>query len=209
MDWSVYIQTFVTLFAISNPVGAVPLFLGFTENLKKERQTIAKTTAMAVGAILIVTLVLGEFILDFFSISVDAFRVAGGILLMFIAFQMLHARHGRTRHTPEEDEEAQDADSVAIIPLAMPLIAGPGAISTVILYGNQAKTVIDSLLLAAICVVLATCIWSILRIAPLIEKRLSQTSINIMTRIMGLILAAMAVEFITGGLKTLLPGLTG
>ena len=207
MDWNQYLRMFIGLFTIMNPLGAIPLFLTFTENMKRERPAIARTTATAVVVVLVVSMFLGNFILYFFNISVEAFKVIGGILLMFVAFNMLQARHGRTRHTPEEDEEALDSASVAVVPLALPLLAGPGAISTVILFGNQSKTLHAKIILLSICMAAAFAVWIILRLAPQISNRMSRTSMNIATRVMGLILGAMAVEFIVGGLRHLLPGL--
>jgi len=150
---------------------------------------------------------LGQSILNFFNISVDAFRVAGGMLLIVLAFSMLNARQGRVRHTPEEDEEAVDSENVAVVPLAMPLLAGPGAISTVILFGNQASQWLDKLSLFVVCQIVALLIWVIFHFAPEIANHMSQTAMNVTTRVMGLILAAMAIEFIAGGLRNLLPGL--
>ncbi len=205
MDWMEYTRIFIGLFAIVNPIGTVPLYLSFTENLKKQRNQIARTTATAVAVILITTMLLGSHILYFFSISLDAFRVAGGILLMLIAFGMLQARQGRTRHTPEEDEEALDSSSVSVVPLALPLLAGPGAMSTVILFSNQAEGFQSTSALIFICLLVSLLIWVILRLAPEIGKKISTTAMNITTRVMGLILAAMSVEFIAGGLRGLLP----
>lgn len=207
MDWNDYVRMFTGLFAIMNPIGTVPLYLNFTENLKTQRAQVARATAIAVGIILTTTMLLGVHILHFFSISIDAFRIAGGILLMFIAFGMLEARRGRVRHTQEEDEEAIDSSSVAVVPLALPLIAGPGAISTIILFSNQTKTMDDKLALFCVCLLVAFSVWAILRLAPQIGNRISKTSMNVMTRVMGLILASMAVEFIIGGVRNLLPGL--
>jgi multiple antibiotic resistance protein len=207
MELSDYIQMFTGLFAIMNPISAVPLYLSFTENIAWERARIARTTSIAVCVIMMITMLLGSHILAAFSISIDAFRVAGGILLMFIAFNMLQARVGRTRHTPEEDEEAVDSSSVAVVPLALPLLAGPAAISTVILFNSQIKNTSGSFILFGIIVLIALIIWLVLHLAPLIGRRMSQTGMNILTRVMGLILAAMAVEFIVGGLRGLLPGL--
>ncbi len=126
---------------------------------------------------------------------------------MSIAFGMMQATINRTGHTPEEDEEAVDSPSVAVVPLAIPLLAGPGSMSTVILFSNQTEGIIDNLALLIICLLVALIIWGILHFAPQIGDRMSQTSMNVTTRIMGLILAAMSVEFIVGGLRNLLPGL--
>ncbi|MCI5049150.1 MAG: NAAT family transporter [Rickettsiales bacterium] len=209
LEWTQYLQMFTGLFAIMNPISAVPLYLTFTENVRGERAIIARHTAFAVGVILVVTLFVGTHILHLFSISIDAFRVAGGILLMFIAFNMLQARVGRTRHTPEEDEEAMDSSSVAVVPLALPLLAGPGAISTVILFSNQAESEESMAVLVGMCILIALIIWLVLHLAPQIGKRMSRTAMNITTRVMGLIMASMSIEFIVGGLRNLLPGLAG
>ena len=178
MDLNEYIRMFIGLFAIVNPIGVIPLYLNFTNNLQSQRNLIARSTAIAVAIILTISMVMGVQILHFFSISVDAFRVAGGLLLMFIAFNMLEARRGRTRHTPEEDEEAIDSSSVAVVPLALPLLAGPGAISTVILFSNQTKDINASFLLFAIIVAVASFVWITLRLAPQIERHMSQTSMK-------------------------------
>lgn len=207
MEWNEYTRMFVGLLAIVSPIGVVPLYLSFTENIKRRRSAVARTTAFSVALIFTVTMLLGQTLLSFFSISVDAFRVAGGILLMSIAFGMLQAKINRTGHTPEEDEDAVDSASVAVVPLAMPLLAGPGAMSTIILFSNQLQGPMDYAALFIACQLVALLIWAILHFAPQIGDRMSQTSMNVTTRVMGLILAAMSVEFIVGGLRNLLPGL--
>jgi multiple antibiotic resistance protein len=129
------------------------------------------------------------------------------MLLIVLAFSMLNARQGRVRHTPEEDEEAVDSENVAVVPLAMPLLAGPGAISTVILFSNQATQWSDKVSLFIVCQIVALIIWVTFHFAPEIVDHMSQTVMNVTTRVMGLVLAAMAIEFIAGGLRNLLPGL--
>jgi len=209
MTFSDYIQMYTGLFAIMNPISAVPLYLAYTENLAPQRQHISRQTAIAVTVILIVSMLAGTHILAIFGISIDAFRVAGGILIFFVAFNMLQARVGRTRHTPEEDEEAQDSSSVAVVPIALPLLAGPGAISTTILFSNRTQTTLDMAALFVICILIGMSIWMVLYLAPQIGRRMSRTAMNVTTRVMGLILASVAIEFIIGGLRQLLPGLTG
>lgn len=201
------LQMLVGLFAIVSPLSVVPLYLTFTSNIKKERPTVARNTGIAVAVIFTVSMFLGQSILNFFNISVDAFRVAGGMLLIVLAFSMLNARQGRVKHTPEEDEEAVDSENVAVVPLAMPLLAGPGAISTVILFSNQALDWMDKASLFVVCQLVALIIWVIFHFAPEIGDHMSQTAMNVTTRVMGLVLAAMAIEFIAGGLRNLLPGL--
>jgi multiple antibiotic resistance protein len=160
-----------------------------------------------VACILTISALAGSQILFLFNISLDGFRVAGGLLLLTIAFQMLEARTPRVKNTPEENQEAIDSTSVGVVPLALPLLAGPGAISTVILFSQQTDSVVHKSVLIVICWIVALTVWVSFHLAPQISKHLSQTSMNITARVMGLILAAMAVEFIVGGLRNLLPGL--
>lgn len=207
LDWNEYIRMAIGLFAIVGPVGSVPLFLAFTENVQSQRRRIARIAALAVACILTVGVLAGAQILHVFNISIDSFRVAGGLLLLTIAFQMLEARPPRAKRTPEEEQEAIDSTSVGVVPLALPLLAGPGAISTVILFSQQSDAMLHRGLLVGICWIVALTVWVSYRLAPQISKRLSQTSLNVASRVMGLILAAMAVEFIVGGLRQLLPGL--
>jgi multiple antibiotic resistance protein len=209
LDWNDYLRVFTGLIAVVGPLSTVPLFLDFTENVKSQRKRIARTAAFAVGCILTVSALGGMRILDVFNISIDGFRVAGGILLLSIAFEMLRAKADRTKHTPEEEEEALSSTSsaVGVVPLALPLLAGPGAISTVILFSQQSDVFVHKLILIAICWLVASAVWICFHLAPQIGRHLSQTAMNISSRVMGLILAAMAVEFIVVGIKTLLPGL--
>lgn len=209
LDWNEYLRMTIGLFAIVGPVGTVPLFLSLTENVQSQRKKIAKMTGIAVASILSISVVAGSQILHLFSISIDGFRVAGGLLLMTIAFQMLEARPARVKGTPEEEQEAIDSSSVGVVPLALPLLAGPGAISTVILFSQQSDGLRHRGLLVGICCLVALTVWISYHLAPQIAKRLSRTSLNVAARVMGLILAAMAVEFIVGGLGNLLPGLKG
>jgi len=205
--WGEYARIFTTLFAVADPIGAVPLYLAFTRNIEPKRNETARVAATAMGAMLIVSVLAGEPLLRFFGISADAFRIAGGMLFLLMALDMLQARQGRTKHTPKEDAEAAVSESVAIVPLAFPLLAGPGAISATIFYGSALPAGGQKVMLCAICAALAVAAWGVMRAAPYLERKLSQTALNASTRIMGLLLAAMAIEFIAGGLKNLLPGL--
>ncbi|MET0156097.1 MAG: MarC family protein [Rickettsiales bacterium] len=208
-DVTEYARAFTTLLAVIDPIGAAPLFLAFTRNIPHKRRRTARVAATVTGAMLIAGALAGEVILRFFGVSPDAFRVTGGVLFMLMALDMLRAKQDRMRHTPKEDAEAIESDDVAVTPLAFPLLAGPGAISATIFYGNRMQGVVDKAAICAICAILALLVWATLVFAPILEKKLSQTSINVGTRIMGLILAAMAVEFIVGGMRNLFPGLAG
>lgn len=207
IEWTEYLTMLTGLIAIVNPISAIPLYLIFTENTVHQRPTIARHTSIAVGAILIICVFIGTHILNFFSISFSGFRIAGGLLLITMAFNMLNVRQGRARHTAEEDQEAIESDSVAIVPLAIPLLAGPGAISTAILFSSQTHGAFEKAMLISACILAACIVWISLRLAPEISERLGRTGMNIFTRIMGLILVAISIEFILGGLKTSFPGL--
>lgn len=207
LGWNDYLRMLTGLFAVIGPLSTVPLFLNFTENVATQRKHIARISAFAVGCILTVSVLAGTNILQIFNISIEGFRVAGGILLLTISFDMLQAKTSRTRRTPEEDQEAVNSSEIGVVPLALPLLAGPGAISTVILFSQQAPTIAHKLVLIALCWLMASTVWICFHLAPQIGRHLSQTSMNISSRVMGLILAAMAVEFIVDGIRTLLPGL--
>ena len=208
MDWNEIIRITTVLLAIINPISSMPVFLSFTSNIKNKRSQVAGITAFSVALILILFTLFGELILIFFNISVSSFRVAGGILIMMTALNMLAAKQSMQRNEVE-DEEAIESTSVAVVPLALPLLAGPGAMSSMILFSSQTPDWSGKLTLLLIVIVVSIFTWLVFLSAPQISKRISTSSMNIMTRIMGLILAAMAIEFITGGLKNLLPGLSG
>jgi multiple antibiotic resistance protein len=202
-----FLQMLAGLFAICDPVGTVPLFIAMTANQTpaEKRRTIARACITA-AIVMVVSVVAGQMILDLFGIRIAAFRVVGGILLMIIAFSMLNANLGRTRHTPEEDSEAVAKEDVSIVPLAIPLIAGPGTISTVIMYAEHSAHWYDNLLVIAACLIVTLATYFTLRASGLIARALGQTGVNVITRIMGLILAAISIEFLAQGLSELFPG---
>jgi multiple antibiotic resistance protein len=197
---------FASIFSIVNPFAAIPVYLGVTADTPPDiKRRIPRKTAIASTVILLVAYAAGESLLAFFSISIASLRVAGGILIFAMAWSMLQARPSRQKQTPEEAEEANQRDSLAVVPLAMPLLAGPGAISVMILWATGSG--VDGGRLPAVAAVLAVAvsIWVILGLAGPISRLLGQTGMNVATRFMGLILAAVAVEFITGGLQELFP----
>src|SRR5271169_4269450 len=137
IEWTGYIKIFTALLAIVNPLGAIPIFVSLTGSLTEgERKRIVRTTSVAFAVVLIAATLIGEALLNFFGISIPSFKVGGGILLMLMAISMMQARYTLTRQTPEEAQEAEDKQSIAVVPIAIPLLAGPGAISTVIIYAH-------------------------------------------------------------------------
>jgi multiple antibiotic resistance protein len=150
---------------------------------------------------------LGDSILNFFGISIPSFQVGGGILLMLIAISMMHGKQSHTRQTPEEAQTLDEREVTAIVPLSIPLLAGPGAISHMIITAQQNSSFAGHLSLIIPIFCIAIIIWVVLRLAVRISHKLGTIGINIVTRLMGLILAAMAVEFIAHGLTGLFPQL--
>lgn len=204
-----YLKIFVSLIAIVNPVGAMPIFLGLISGIEDAmRYRIINVVAVTVGFILLIALFFGEFILEFFGISVHSFRVGSGILIMLMAISMMHAKMSPISQTKEEAAESRDKESIAVVPLSIPLLAGPGAISTVIIDAHRATGVAHYAIIAFEIGLLSLTLWLVLRLSPFLSRHISATGINIFTRIMGLILAAIAVEFIANGLKGLFPALT-
>ena len=201
-----YLQLSAGLISVVNPIGIIPTFLSLTRRRSEaERKRTALVCAFSVATVLIVSLLVGEPILHFFGISLASFRVAGGILLLSMALSMLHARDDGARHTPEEHAESHEKESVAVVPLAMPLLSGPGAISTTIVYAHTQQSVAHYLLVVAVILSVAGIVLAALLSAPKIAGVMGHTGMNVVTRVMGLILASIAVEFIAKGLAVLFP----
>jgi multiple antibiotic resistance protein len=207
-DWAYLFKIGIALFAIVNPIGSVPIFISATEGWStQDRARTAKTVAITVFFVLTVAALIGDQILQFFSISIPSFQVGGGILLMLIAISMMHGKPSHARQTPEEAQEAAEREVVAIVPLSIPLLAGPGAISSMIIAAQHDSTLWGHVSLAIPIAVICCMIWIALRLSVPIALKLGKTGINVVTRLMGLILAAMAVEFIAHGIEGLFPGL--
>ncbi|MHB8622806.1 MAG: MarC family protein [Sulfuricaulis sp.] len=206
--WTDYIHIFTALLVITNPIGAIPVFITLTrDQLASARRRTARITATAVAIVLIISIFLGEPLLRFFGIGLPAFRVGGGILIMMMALAMLRGHQGEIRHSPEELIEIEEKESSAVVPLAIPMLAGPGAISTTIVYTHRAQSLWDVGFLVIAALLIATSVWAALSLAEPIANRLGRYGITVTTRVMGLILAAVAVEFISGGLIQLFPKL--
>ncbi len=201
-----YFKFFIALVAVVNPVGMIPIFINLTANQEtRERHTTGNVAALSVGIILLLALFTGEAILRFFGISVGSFRVGGGILILLMAIAMLNAKMSNIRQTKEEELDSVVRESVAVVPLATPLLAGPGAISTVILHAQRHNSPLHHLYLSLAIIGLSGLTALLMRLAPHISQWLGKTGINIITRLMGLVMAAMGVEFIAHGLKQLFP----
>ena len=208
IGFSEFLKSFIAILAIINPIGVVPLFLALTANESEvERKHTAHMSAYSVGLILLISAFAGEAILSFFGIGLPSFRVGGGILVLLMAISMLQAKQSRLRQSPSEAEYAEEKENVAVVPLAMPLMAGPGAISLAIIHGHNATIMSSKIILGASIVAVAIIVLISLHLAKPIGKALGVTGLNIATRIMGLILASIGVQMIALGLIKLLPGL--
>lgn len=208
-----FLLFFVSLFSIVNPFSAIPAFVGLTAELPPpDRRRVTRQASVAVLVILAVSYVAGESLLRFFGISVASLRVAGGLLVLAMAWSMLQAKMSPAKQTPEEAREARDAQdaserpNIGVVPVGMPLLAGPGSISVMIIAAGRTDSVAGHVAVLAATLVVALLSWVILLAAGPIAKGLGRTGMNIATRFMGLILAAIAVEFITSGLGEIFPG---
>jgi multiple antibiotic resistance protein len=210
LHWTELFKITIALLAIVNPVGGVPMYVGTTAGwTPAEQRRTARTVAITVFTVLGTSALVGTSLLDFFGIGIPSFQVGGGILLMLLAISMMQARESGIRQTPAEERETVDRHAVAVVPLGIPLLAGPGSISTMIIstHGVQGVAFRFELLLPA--ALIAVTVWMTLLLATRVSRRLGTTGMNIVTRIMGLVLAALAVEFIAQGLLELFPGLGG
>jgi multiple antibiotic resistance protein len=206
LDWSEYGKFLVALWALIHPIGAVPVFLSLTAHRPAERKQIGFVASAAAGVILIACVFVGQAVLLAFGIDIPSFRIAGGLLILLVAFAMLHTPDHGAQETLIDRPGAPANDSVAVVPLAIPILAGPGAISTVIVYAHKSAAVSHHVLLCAIIGAVAVSTWVVLRLALVIGVRMGPTGLRVFTQIMGLLIAAVAVEFITQGLAAIFPG---
>ncbi|MBL0122340.1 MAG: NAAT family transporter [Betaproteobacteria bacterium] len=208
LSLAAYVKIFVAMIVIVNPLGIMPVFVAMTASQNDfQRKTIARIAAITVAATLLISALLGERVLAGFGISLASFKVGGAILILLNAVAMMQAMPARDKQTPEEALEAEDKASIAVVPLGIPLLAGPGAMSTIIIYASEKKSALHLLAVAAVAIGVALATWLALRLAIRIGRRMSTTTVNVATRIMGLLLAALAVEIFAGGIVELIPAL--
>ena len=207
-DWTQLIKLTVTLLAIVDPIAAVPVFISATSSLSAaSRSRVARIVALTVFGALAASVIAGKSILDFFGIGIPSFQIGGGILFLMLAVSMLQAKESWIRQTPAEAEEAADKEGMAVVPLAIPLLAGPGAITTMIIAAHDSPGIIYDLSLLLPAALTGLAVWICLLGADRIFHKLGRTGMNIITRIMGLIIAAIAIEYIYRGLVALFPKL--
>ena len=196
------IAAFTTMFIIMDPPGLVPVFIALTQGMSAEqRRTIAVRACIVAGVLMILFLFVGEAVLGFIGISMDAFRIAGGILLFLTALDMLFQRRQALRADNAAEGQAEHQDDPSVFPLALPLIVGPGAIMTIILLAGNATSAADFGAIAGVLMAVLLITFLAFLVAPTIERALGKTGLNIVTRVLGMLLAALAVQFVLDGLR--------
>lgn len=199
LDLPNYINFFFNLFALVNPIGILPIFISMTNNQNiHNRNQINLITNCSVAIILFFSLILGEVLLKLFNISIDSLRIAGGILIIIIAIPMIIKKI----NTKKEKTIFSNQKNIAIVPLALPLMAGPGAISSCIIWSSHWNGYKNLIGLSLICIIFSFFCWFLFKTANFLIKIFGETGINIITKITGLLLMSIGVEFIIIGIKT-------
>ena len=200
----------ITLLAVVNPLACVPFFIHYTQGFSRaQRQRTILVSSFTAFAVIAASALLGLQILEFFGISLASFQVGGGMLLLTSALSMLNAQPAEARANADEVHDAEAratmGASIAVVPLAIPLLTGPATMSTVVIYADKAKTVLQLGTLVGYGVVIGLATALCFAMAPPIARVMGKTGINVMTRLMGLILAALAVEVMADGFHKLFP----
>lgn len=198
----------VALLAIVNPVGVVPFFIHFTAAFsRQQRRRTILVSACTAGIVIALSALFGLKIIEFFGISLASFQVGGGMLLLISSLQMLNAQpaEGRKEDVTAGDTKVDAGDSIAVVPLTIPLLTGPATISTMVIYADKTRHWWELAVLVGYGVVIGVAVWAAFSLSGRIARVLGQTGINVMTRLMGLILAALAVEVMSDGLVKLFP----
>jgi multiple antibiotic resistance protein len=199
-------KIFIALIALVNPLGVLPMFISLTQDFDSaQKQRAIRTAAFTVVAVITTCALLGEQIIKFFGISTASLQVAGGLLILLMSLSMLNAQPSGAKTTAEERDEAEHKDTIGVVPLGIPLLTGPGAMSTVIVLAGKSHHASEYVALIGSGVVIAALVWLTLQMAEPIARVMGRTGINIATRIMGLLVAAVAVEFIVDGLVVMMP----
>ncbi len=204
-----YVRFVVTLLAVLDPFLAVPIYVSVTLGRSVgDRRALARVVTLTVLAVLVSTALAGEQLLTLIGASLPAFRVGGGLVLLLMALAMLNAQAGGVRQSAAEAVELEQGHLSGVVPLAVPLLAGPGAISTAIIAAESGGIVHRLAIVLCIALVCAL-LWIMLRTAHWIARKIGQTGLNIATRLLGLLLAAIAIQTMAEGMKGLFPGLAG
>jgi len=209
-DIAVYAAVIVTLFAIVDPIGTLPFFVALTEGFDAaDRKVVLNRSVLVLGGVLTVFALVGRFLFEAFGFTLGAFEIAGGILLFMVAYDMLQGEVARVRLSTQDREEAiARRDELSVVPLGIPLLAGPGAISTVMIYEGSAGTDLLGILATFVAIGVTTvATFFVLRYGQRIFRSFGRVGIMAMTRVLGLLLAAVGVQFVVNGIAGVLPHL--
>lgn len=207
---SLSLQPLITLLALVNPLASIPIFIHLTGGFSDlERKKTIRSASLAVFVILVICALLGLRILSFFGISLASFQVAGGILLIMSALSMLNAQPVKSKTNVEETSYAASQTSIAVIPLAIPMLTGPASMSTMVIFANRTQNWLEMIVLLLYAALVAASVYLSYSAAQHIARIMGRTGINVMTRLMGLVLASMSVEVISEGLKKMFPAILG
>lgn len=198
---SFFLLSFTSLLAIVNPLSAVPMFLAMTVRYSPElRARTLRRAIMTAFLVMVAFALLGNYILRFFGITTHAFQIAGGIIFFGIGWDMLQAKRSGVKATEAEETEGAIKDDIAITPLGLPTLAGPGAITTVIALLADARTVPNMIAVYVAIALTLLVSWMLLTLAPRVVRRLGQTGLNVLTRIMGLLVTVIGVQLVINGI---------
>lgn len=207
MSWGEFLSFVIAMLAITNPAGSLAVFLGMTADKNEhERKNIALVCTLTVFIVLTLMIWVGIPMLKVFGISLPAFQITGGLVILLHGLSMLHSKETPTSQTADEVEFRAYRDSIAVVPLGIPIIAGPGAMTNVIIFSRHFPDVQNKLFICLGIVVVTLVIGAMLVFATRIGRIIGDTGIKITTRIMGLLLAAIAMSMITNGLTEMFPG---
>ena len=202
---SFILLTFSSLFTLLNPIGIAPIILSLTESLNiQEYNKVLRRSVLFACFILLIFAFMGKLIFSFYGITIYAFKIAGGILFLRIGINMLEAKVSRTKSTPKESKEAETNEDIALTPIGIPLIAGPGAITSVMILSAQATTYTHKIIFYLNIIVTLLITFILLKLAKKMTKKLGTTGLRVIERIMGMILMVVAVQFIVDGLDIII-----
>ena len=204
LDISFFLLTFSSLFTLINPMGITPILLSVTDGLNElEYNQIIKKGILTALIILIVFTLMGDIIFKIYGITIDAFMIAGGILFFKTSFNMIEAKTPRSSSTPQETEEAGAKEDIGITPVGIPIIAGPGAITSVMLLSSQVSTTSDKIIIYINIFITLSLTYFILKVGKKISKRIGTTGIRIIQRVMGIVLLVISIQFIINGFENI------
>jgi multiple antibiotic resistance protein len=201
---------FSAVFSVVDPPGVVPVYIAMTAaDSKEHKRRTALRASITMTLALCIFAASGEYILRFFGISIGSFRIAGGVLLLLLSIDMLRAQPSRQRTTPEEEAEGLEKPDVSVFPLAIPMLSGPGAFATVMMLMTRAHTIAQRGMVMIAIAANGALVFGVLLGATYAERRLGKTGMNVLQRVMGLLLAAIAVQFVVDGARDVLPHVVG